>query len=54
MKRRPFAPDTFAVVLLALGAVLMVFPSLRVAGTLAVVLAVIYWLLMAALRFTQR
>jgi hypothetical protein len=54
MKLRPFAPDFFAVALLALGAVLMVFPSLRVAGALAVLLAVIHWLLMAALRFRRR
>jgi len=50
MKTRPFAPDLFAVALLALAAVLLVFPALRLAVALAASLAVIYWLLMAALR----
>jgi hypothetical protein len=54
MKPRPFAPDTFAIALLALGAVLMVFPSLRVAGLIALTLAVIYWLLFAVLRIGRR
>ncbi len=54
MKRGPFVPDGFAVALALLGAVLLVFPSLRVAGALALLLAVIYWLLMAALRLVRR
>ena len=54
MKRRLFVPDTFAVALVMLGAALSVFPSLRVAGVLAVLLAVAYWLLMVALRVTRR
>jgi hypothetical protein len=54
MNCRRFAPDTFAVGLMVVGAVLLVFPSLRVAGALAVLLAVTYWLLMAALRLVRR
>jgi hypothetical protein len=42
------------VALLALGVALMVFPSLRVSGLLAAVLGVVYWLLIALLRFRRR
>jgi hypothetical protein len=34
---------------LGLGLVLMVFPSLRAAGLIALVLATVYWLLIAVL-----
>jgi hypothetical protein len=54
MKRSAFAPDLFPVGLGFLGAVLLVFPSLRVAGALALMLAAAYWLLMSVLRLTQR
>jgi hypothetical protein len=47
-------PTPFAIGLLALGTVLMVFPSLRAAGAIALVLAVVYWLTMAVLRAVRR
>jgi hypothetical protein len=54
MRLRAFAPDTFSLGLLALGVVLMAFPSLRVAGLIALILAVVYWLLMAMLKVGRR
>jgi hypothetical protein len=54
MKHRLFAVDTFPVGLTVLGMVLLVFPSLRVAGVIAVLLAVAYWLMMVALRLMRR
>jgi len=40
--------------MLLFGVVLLIFPSLRVAGLISVVLAVVYWLLIAALKSAQR
>ena len=54
MKRSSYVPDGFAVALALLGVVLLLFPSLRVAGALALLLAVAYWLLMTALRLVRR
>jgi hypothetical protein len=54
MKRSAFAPDLFPVGLGILGAVLLLFPSLRVAGALALVLAAVYWLLISVFRLTKR
>lgn len=54
MKRSAFATDPFAVGLGILGVVLLVFPSLRVAGALALMLAAVYWLLMIVLRLARR
>jgi hypothetical protein len=54
MRLRRFLPDLFTVGMLVLGVILMVFPSLRVAGLISVSLAMIYWLLMAVLRAAQR
>jgi len=54
MKPSPFVPEPFALGLLALGVVLMVFPSLRVAGAIAAILAVVYWLLMIVLKSKRR
>ena len=39
MEKRGFVPDGFAIGLLALGAVVLLFPSLRVAGVIAMALA---------------
>ena len=39
----------FSVGLLAVSAVLMLFPSLRVAGAMALILAAVYWILMVVL-----
>ena len=54
MKRGALVPDTFAVAFALLGFVLMAFPSLRVAGLIALVLAAAYWLLMAVLKVVRR
>lgn len=54
MKRGRFAPDGFPVALALLGVVLLVFPSLRVEGMLAVLLAVTYWLSIAVVRLARR
>jgi len=54
MKQGPFLPDAFAIALALLGGILLVFPSLRVAGALAVLLALLYWLLMATLKIVRR
>ena len=54
MKRSPLAPDIFPIALAGLGCVLLAFPSLRVAGALAVFLAVIYWVVKAVLKMVRR
>ena len=53
MAFRSLKPGAFPVALLALGLVLMVFPSLRVAGTIALLLELTYWLL-AVLNLVRR
>ena len=50
MKRLP----AFSIGLFALGLALMFFPSLRIAGAIALVLAVAYWLLMTVLVSMRR
>ena len=54
MNARTFLPDAFTIGMAALGAVLMVFPSMRVAGLLALLAAAAYWLLMAVVRVVRR
>ena len=54
MKSRPLVPDLFSIGMLVLGVVLLVFPPLRVAGLLAVVLAVAYWFIIAVMKFARR
>ena len=50
MNRRPFTPDLFAVGMMGLGLVLLVFPAMRVAGLVALIASAAYWLVMGALR----
>jgi len=54
MKRSTLVPGTFALALALLGFALLVFPSLRVAGLIALVLAVAYRLLMVILNVVRR
>ena len=54
MKRSPFLPDSFVLCLGIFGILLLMFPSLRVAGVLALLLAAVYWLLMIVLTLVQR
>jgi hypothetical protein len=54
MKSPPLVPDGFAIGMLLSGFVLLVFPSLRVAGLLAVLSAVAYWLIVAVTKFARR
>lgn len=49
-----FTPDRFSMGLVSVGLVLVMFPSLRVAGLLALLLAAVYWLLMIVLRLSKR
>jgi hypothetical protein len=44
----------FAPALVALGCMFLFFPSLRVAGLIALVLGVVYWVLMAALNLMRK
>jgi hypothetical protein len=44
----------FSLGLLALGVTLMFVPALRIAGVIALILAVVYWVLMVVLRLTRR
>ena len=50
MKGRAPTVSPFALGLLALGLFLMIFPAMRVAGIISLILGVSYWLLMAALK----
>jgi hypothetical protein len=54
MKRNSFAPDAYALGLAVFGLVLLVFPSLRVAGSISIILALVYSLLIAVLRLVRR
>jgi len=54
MRRSTLVPGMFAVALALLGFALLVFPSLRVAGLIGLVLAVAYWLLMVILNVVRR
>jgi hypothetical protein len=54
MSKQPLAPDGFAVGLLLLGVVLLLFPAMRVAGVVALGLAVSYWVLMSLLKSLRR
>jgi hypothetical protein len=47
-------PPPFALGLFALGMALMVVPELRIAGVIALVLALAYWVLMVVTRLTRR
>jgi hypothetical protein len=49
MNRRPFAPDFFALAILALGLLFLLFPLMRVATLIAVTAAVAYWLIIGLL-----
>ena len=49
MFNRRFRPDSFTLGMAALGAMLLVFPALRIAGLIALTAAGSYWLLMALL-----
>ena len=54
MKTNPFVPSAFPLGLFTLGIILLVFPPLRIAGMLAMILAVLYCLLHAALVLFRR
>lgn len=54
MKYLRFVPDSFSLGLGILGAALLAFPSLRVAGLIALALAVIYWLFFSVLKIGRR
>jgi hypothetical protein len=47
-------PDTFAIGLLLFGLALFFAPLLRMAGIVAVVAAIAYWLVMIAVRLAYR
>jgi len=50
MNRHPFVPEPFALGLFALGLILVFFPSLRIAGLVALLLGVANWLFVAVLK----
>ena len=50
MNSRAPKVSPFAVGLIAFGLFLMIFPAMRVAGVVSVVLGMTYWLFMAALK----
>ena len=54
MKRRSFAPDPFAIGMFLFGLLLLIFPAMRVAGLIALVCAVLYWLVMGLLKASRR
>jgi len=54
MQRRPFAPDTFAIGLVGLGLVLLLFPLTRVAALVALCSAVAYWIIMGVIKTARR
>ena len=54
MQQRPFAPDAFAMGLLGLGLLLLLFPLMRVAALVALVSAVAYWLIMGVIKTARR
>jgi hypothetical protein len=54
MSRHPLVPEPFALGLFALGILLMFFPSLRVAGLIALLLGAIYSLLITLLKVLRR
>ena len=54
MDRRPFAPDPFALGMLAFGLLLLLLPLMRVAALVAISAAVAYWLVIAVLRSTRK
>ena len=53
MNYRALLPDLFAICMMVFGISLLVFPAMRVTGTVALVLGLTYWLLMAALKWLR-
>jgi hypothetical protein len=54
MKRRSFAPDPFAMGMFLFGLLLLILPAMRVAGLVALVCDVLYWLVMGLLKASRR